>query len=86
MTIAMKKIETIYDHNVTQEELRKINPTPKENYLKTIPQDVAYGDLAWLYFLREDRKKMMFYADRMSAGMRFELLQMIEYVASLVIS
>ena len=82
----MKKIETIYDHNVTQEELRKINPTPKENYLKTIPQDVAYGDLVGLYLLREDRKTIMFYTDKMLAGMRFELLQMIEYVASLVIS
>ena len=57
--IDINKLETIFDHNITQEELENACITfkrSKEEYLKDInyDQDVCYRDLYELYRDRKD--------------------------------
>jgi hypothetical protein len=50
------KCETIFDHNPTEEEIRRlIARIPKEKYL-TIDPDTKYYDLYCLYLMRDDKE------------------------------
>ena len=53
-------METIFDHNPTRAEIDGIVSIPKELYMK-LSDDTKYRDLAWLYFLRNDKTKMKYY-------------------------
>ena len=55
-----KDMETIYDHNPTKLEVEKIGYLPKELYLK-LDADTKYRDLALLFNIRGDKKKMKHY-------------------------
>jgi len=55
--VDIKNFETIFDHNITQEELKYFTPTrSKEEYLKkyNYDQDEFYRDLYDLYCYRKD--------------------------------
>ena len=65
--------ETIFDHNITEEELEKTyitNANSKKEYLKMIDynQDQSYLDLAHLYNLRNDKKTADKYDSMVSDG------------------
>ncbi len=58
-------METIFDHNVTQEEYKRLHfTTPKETYLRIITQIDAYVDLAYLYHMRGKDKKAKQYIEK----------------------
>ncbi len=55
-----KKIESIYDYDVTDNELLQLTdgyPESKEDYFYGLSQDSAYADLYRLFVLREDHNK-----------------------------
>ncbi len=50
-------METIYDHDVTEQELNVLyfgDPDSKDEYLAGLSQDSAYADLVTLYQMRGD--------------------------------
>lgn len=55
-------METIFDHNITENEERELNGTiTRDTYLRFISQKGAYVDLAYLYHMRgQDRKAKKF--------------------------
>ena len=63
-SIDIEKYETIFDHNITDEELEYFTPTrSKEEYLKkyNYDQDECYQDLYFLYYHRKDYKTAKIY-------------------------
>ena len=57
----MIDMETIFEHNVTTDELREITLIPKEEYLRIADDDSKARGLAMLFYLRGDKKKMKKY-------------------------
>jgi hypothetical protein len=71
----MEKVETIFDHNITEKELDEFFSDPedpwrtKEGYLRDMLDDEpAYDTIKWhisrLYFDRKDIKKAYKYANK----------------------
>jgi hypothetical protein len=60
-----KIIETVYDHNLTDEERELLGfDDNKEDYLKGLTEDGAFADLFRLYFHRGDWAKAKEYLKR----------------------
>lgn len=60
-------METIFDFNPTPYELRQVTGSvKKELYLELFGNDSRCRDLAMLFYLRDDKKMMKYYADRIS--------------------
>lgn len=49
-------METVFDHNITKEEISRIGILRKELYLKVVDEESANLDLAFLYHERGNRK------------------------------
>jgi ABC-type molybdenum transport system ATPase subunit/photorepair protein PhrA len=68
----MKKLETIWDFNPTEEELDKLEITgiyeSKEEYIKNIDEEVAISDIYWLSSMRGDKKTSEKYFALLSQG------------------
>ncbi|MDD5036678.1 MAG: hypothetical protein PHE55_18215 [Methylococcaceae bacterium] len=66
MTDHQPKIETIYDHGVTQYELKKLNfdNETKDEYLYALSQDSAYVGLFLLYRMRKNPEKASYYLEQ----------------------
>ena len=69
-------METIFDHNVTSEEIGRMFPAPfnKAWYLEYHDQDTAYFDISKLYTLRKDEEKNKKYVAKISPKGRERLL------------
>ena len=62
-----EKIETIYDHGVTESEILALTngyPETQEEYFEALSQDGAYADLFRLYRLRGNKDKASYYLER----------------------
>ena len=62
-----EKKETIFDHNVTPDELRDLigfRTVDKENLINTLSQTQWYAVLYSLYMLRGNKNKASFYASK----------------------
>lgn len=58
-------METIFDHNVTEEEkIQSIGTISKERYLSCMDYDTAIRDIAYLYYYRKDMRNMKKYANK----------------------
>lgn len=65
-------METIFDHNPTDEEVRKIvGSMTQEEYLKFLTLDkdnnTGYYDIAYLYYYRSNLPKMRKYSRKMTS-------------------
>lgn len=63
----MGKIETIFEHGVTNEEwlrIRGYELEDKNEYMEDSEPEDIYQDLAYLYFYRGDEKKAKKYIDK----------------------
>lgn len=59
--------ETIYDHNVTADEILAMNdgyPETREEYFEVLGHDSAMAGLYRLYSLRGDAEKAIFYMEK----------------------
>lgn len=63
-------METIFDHNITQEECRYITSLSKSEYLRYFEQESAYSDIAMLYYRRGNKNMYRKYLDKLSYDMR----------------
>ncbi len=59
-------METVFNHNITEEEWMVIHSLPKELYLSTINEEEANYDLAFLFFLRGQKEKVHKYVAKLS--------------------
>ena len=57
-------METVFDHNITDEEKRLVCIGDKDNYLRKVSETDAIVDLAYLYYYRGDEKKAEMYIER----------------------
>jgi hypothetical protein len=57
-------METVFDHNITDKEWENICGVDKKLYLEILDDDHANRDVALLYFLRGDTKKVKHYANK----------------------
>lgn len=60
-------METIYDHNPTQQEIERIGFLPKDLYMR-LDADTLNHDLALLFKIRGNRKKMKHYLSLIQDG------------------
>lgn len=77
MEIDFDKVETVFEHNLTKEEiigLFAFEDTDRENYIATLKRcyntneqimNAINARLYTLYYYRGDKKKAMEYADRL---------------------
>lgn len=64
-------METILDHNMTEEERYKLIGTRSdEKFLYCLDEDSSNHFLAKLYLLRNDEKKMMEYVNKLPVNMK----------------
>ena len=49
-------METVFDHNITEKEWKRICGMRKDLYLKVVDEESARLHLAFLYYERKDRK------------------------------
>jgi hypothetical protein len=59
-----QKLETVFDHNITKDELRKLlygDTESLEEYTQFLDQDGAYADIAQLLRSRGDNDKALKY-------------------------
>jgi hypothetical protein len=61
----MKKVETVFDHNITKKEWDGICGIDKDEYLRFAGESTANLDLAKLYYRRGDKEKATYYADKL---------------------
>lgn len=74
-----KKIETVFDHNITDEEWKKVRGMSSNLYLSTIDQETAFYDIAALFYLRGDKKKTGEYANKLSPDRRNDLWRILTH-------
>lgn len=61
----LKIMETIFDHNVTEEEkIQIIGNISKDLYFSFVGADSAIQDIAYLYYIRKDIRNMKKYANK----------------------
>lgn len=71
-------METILDHNMTEEERYKIiGKCSDEKFLYCLDEDSSNHFLAKLYLLRNDEKKMMEYVNKLPVNMKYEFMELI---------
>lgn len=71
-------METILDHNMTEEERYKIiGRFSDEDFLYGLDENSSNLFLAELYLLRNDEKKMMEYVNKLPAHMKYDFLRML---------
>ncbi len=71
-------METILDHNMTEEERYKLIGTRSdEKFLYCLDEDSSNHFLAKLYLLRNDEKKMMEYVNKLPVNMKYEFMELI---------
>ncbi len=71
-------METIFDHNMTEEERYKLIGTcSDEKFLYCLDEDSSNHFLAKLYLLRNDEKKMMEYVNKLPVNMKYEFMKLI---------
>lgn len=58
-------METVYDYNVTAEELEALAMIDKRVYLKNCTEVDANLDLARLFYIRNDKERAEHYADKL---------------------
>lgn len=74
----MYVMETILDHNMTEEERYKLIGTcSDEKFLYCLDEDSSNHFLAKLYLLRNDEKKMMEYVNKLPVNMKYEFMELI---------
>ena len=56
-------METVFDHNITKEEIKRIGILRKELYLKVVDEESANLELAFLYYERGNRKRVNKYLE-----------------------
>ncbi len=64
-----QKLETVFDHNITEEELSKLlygDTESVEEYTQFLNQDGAYSDIAQLLRSRGDNDKALSYISLIS--------------------
>ncbi|MDR0427075.1 MAG: hypothetical protein LBH12_00570 [Dysgonamonadaceae bacterium] len=60
-------METVFDHNITPEEIQNLGFFEQKKYLSIITdKDNIFRDLAALYYLRGKKAKAKYYADKIS--------------------
>lgn len=73
----MYVMETIFDHNMTEEERKAIiGDMTKEWYLKVLDEVSSNLLIAKLYLLRGDEKKKMEYVNKLPVRMKYDFLRM----------
>ena len=71
-------METIFDHNMTEEERYKIiGRFSDEDFLYGLDENSSNHFLAKLYLLRNDEKKMMEYVNKLPVRMKYEFLRIL---------
>ena len=71
-------METILDHNMTEEERYKIiGRFFDEDFLYGLDENSSNHFLAKLYLLRNDEKKMMEYVNKLPVRMKYEFLRIL---------
>lgn len=66
-----KKIETVFDHNITEEEWENMYGSCTQNkYTSFIGQETAFYDIATLFYLRGNKEKATEYANKLSPDRR----------------
>ncbi len=65
-------METVFDHNITEEEWKSIRGVNKDLYLKIIEQNTAFADIASLYWLRNEKDIAVSYIEKTSPEMRLD--------------
>lgn len=71
-------METILDHNMTEEERYKLIGTcSDEKFLYCLDEDSSNHFLSKLYLLRNDEKKMMEYVNKLPVNMKYEFMKLI---------
>lgn len=67
-------METIFDHNITDEELKSIcaDALSLNEYFHYMDEIIAYQDIAALFYIRGNMKKAKEYADKLPLTMRYE--------------
>ena len=71
-------METILDHNMTEEERYKLIGTcSDEKFLYCLDEDSSNHFLAKLYLLRNDEKKKMEYVNKLPVNMKYEFMKLI---------
>ncbi|WP_394752807.1 hypothetical protein [Crenothrix sp.] len=67
--VKTKDIETIFDHNITSDEILALTDgyqESQEDYLYALDQDSAFADLYRLYSLRGNSDKALFFCDQIT--------------------
>lgn len=57
-------METVFDHNITDEEKRLVCIGDKDDYLGKVSETDAIVDLAYLYYYRGDEMKAEMYIEQ----------------------
>lgn len=68
-------METVFDHNITDEEWKWVRGTKKDLYLSTVDPETALRDIASLYWLRGNKEMAHKYSDMLSPTKRNSLWQ-----------
>lgn len=55
--------ETVYKHGITVQEIKKIGLLDEDIYIRVVDEQTARLDLAYLYHLRGDDKKVRHYLE-----------------------
>ncbi len=60
-------METVFDHNITDDEWKWVNGSSKDKYLLLAKLDpiTAFRDIAYLYWLRGDKELAKKYAKKL---------------------
>lgn len=75
-----KKMETVFDHNITDEEWKNMYGTcPQNEYTSFIGQETAFYDIATLFYLRGDNKKATEYANKLSPDRQNDLWRILTH-------
>ena len=66
-------METVFDHNITDDEWSKIREIDKDTYIKFFDPETQLADIASLYWLRGNKELAKKYSDMLSPTKRNSL-------------
>ena len=66
-------METVFDHNITDDEWSKIREIDKDTYIKFFDSETQLADIASLYWLRGNKELAKKYSDMLSPTKRNSL-------------
>lgn len=72
-------METVFNHNITPDEWRKVRGMRKEDYLHFVDAETATADIATLYYLRGDNKRAATYLNKLQPDTRNDLLRVLSH-------